>query len=102
METKMAVVETEVKNLGRRFGDFLDDVRALRGTWTGVTISIVTIIFAVLGFTMNGFNNVSDTQISLMKDQHEIKVGMKDINNQLVIMNASMEGIIKKHNEISK
>jgi hypothetical protein len=101
METKIAIVDTEVKNLGRRFEDFLNDVRALRGTWTTVTIALVALIFSLAGFTMSGFNNVSDTQMSLVKEQVEIKSEMKEIKTQLIRFNESMETVIRDHKELT-
>jgi hypothetical protein len=58
MLTKIAVVETDVKSLWSRLKEHIEDVRALRGTWTVVTIAIVGFIFAILGVTVNGFNGL--------------------------------------------
>jgi len=96
METRVAVVEADVKNLGNRFGDFLDDMRALRGTWTMVTITIVGFLFVIMGVMAGGFYWISETQTSVMVSQAETKKDIQSIKDSLSTINTSIEGIRKE------
>ncbi|PTR06589.1 hypothetical protein C8R32_11072 [Nitrosospira sp. Nsp5] len=104
METKVAVMDAEIKNVGSRLRDHLDDVRALRGSWTMVTITLVALIFGIVGVMVTGFSGVATTQAALMKEQVEIKAdmkaNMKQIDSQLKILNASMEAITTDHQNL--
>ena len=102
METKVAVMEADIKNLGSRFKDHLDDVRALRGTWTVVTVTIVGFILFILGVIATGFYWVSDKQISLIEGQVVNKRDMNDIKDQLVKINASINEITKEHTSFKR
>lgn len=97
METRVAVIEVDVKNLGKRFTDFLDDMRSLRGTWTMVTITIVGFLFVIIGVFGSGFYWMSDRQMSMIESQAEMRQDMKEIKEHLVKINASIEEISKEH-----
>jgi hypothetical protein len=100
METKIAVVETEIKNLDKRFCDFLDDVRSLRSVLNTVTIALVTLIFSLAVFVMGGFNDVSNGQMRLVKEQVEISNEIKEIKNRLVNHNESMDMVIRDNKDL--
>ena len=96
METKMAIMEANVKSYWDRLKEHIEDVRALRGTWTMVTITIVGFLFVIIGVTGSGFSNVAETQAALMKDQIEIKGDMRQINANILKINSSIEALTKE------
>jgi hypothetical protein len=91
METKIAIVDTEVKNLGKRFHDFVAEVRTLRGTWVGMTIAFITMLSGIVSYTLIGFNDVTDTQKLLITEQTEIKRDIKLIRTELNKINRLVE-----------
>ncbi len=116
METKIAVVETNLKNLMKNFERQVGDHRSLRSTFTNVTIGLVSLIFGVLFAYAGGLYWTTDKQISLAKQQTEIAKQqgelsdqqndihqeMGEIKTQLVKINKSMDIILKEHASFHK
>lgn len=106
METRVAVIENDMKNFSTRLQDYLDDFRSTKGTWTMVTMAIVAILFTIIGVAASMFMGINDTQTMLMKEQVEIKSNMnqiaKDLTKELKNINESLSTITNDHGALTK
>jgi hypothetical protein len=84
METKIAVVETEVKNVHARLIDYWNDVKAMRVAWNATT-GLLLLLSLYLFFWID---NKSDAKFSNLMT--EIKASNESVNTQISEMKIEM------------
>jgi hypothetical protein len=98
-DTKIAVVEAEVKNVHTRLIDYWNDVKAMRVAWNTITVFTVSLIVGGLIW----LDNKQETKFfAVMNQLSENNVKMERVTNELVKINHAMTAISKDHDKFNK
>lgn len=96
METRMAVADTQIKNLQSTLADYWNDVKSLRVAWTTITIFIIGLIFGGLIW----LDNKQETKFfTVMNQLSENNVRMERVSHELVKINNALTTINNKVDE---
>jgi hypothetical protein len=99
METKIAVVETQVKNVHARLIDYWNDVRALRVAWNTITVFTVSLIVGGLIW----LDNKQETKFfAVMNQLSENNVKMERMASELVKINHAVTAISQDHEKFNR